>query len=45
MMLLAKLLTSKWTYFIKSISEDEDSIFFIYIIEPSLCDELLPYLK
>ena len=28
-MLIAKQLTSKGTYFIKSIPEDEDSIFYI----------------
>ena len=48
MMLLAKKLTSKWTCFLKSIHEDEDSLFFFfffYFIFHSVCDELLPYLK
>ena len=33
-------------YFLKSIPEDEDSVFyFLYIINHSLSDQLLPYLK
>ena len=44
-MLLAKKLTSKWTYFLKGTPEDEDCQFFFYIIDHSVCDELLPYLK
>ena len=30
---------------IKSIPEDEDSLIFFYIINHSVCDQLLPYLK
>ena len=44
-MLLAKKLTSKWTYFLKGTPEDEDCQFFFYIIDHSVCVELLPYLK
>ena len=44
-MLLAKILTSKRTYFLKNIPEDEDSLIFFYIIDHSVCDQLLPYLK
>ena len=45
MMLLAKKLTSKSTYFLKSFPEDKDSLFLFYINDHSVCDELLPYLK
>ena len=43
--LLAKKLTSKWTYFLKGTPEDKDCHFFFYIIDHSVCDELLQYLK
>ena len=39
MMLPAKILTSKETYFLKNIPEHEDSLIFFYIIDHSVCDQ------
>ena len=40
------LLASKGIYFLKSIPEDEDCLFFFYyIIDHSVCDQLIPYLE
>ena len=33
------------TYFLKSIPAAEDLYFIFYIIDHSVCDQLLPYLK
>ena len=44
-MFLAKKITSKRTYFLKSIPEVEDLHFNFYIIDHSVCDQLLQYLK
>ena len=39
------LLASKGIYFLKSIPEGKDSLIFFYIIEHSVCDQLLSYLE
>ena len=39
------LLASKGIYFLKTIPEDEYSLIFFYIIDHSVCDQLLPYLE
>ena len=38
-------LASKGIYFLKSIPEDEDHLIFFYIIDHSVCYQLLPYLE
>ena len=39
------LLASKGIYFLKSITENEDSPIFFYITNHSVYDQLLPYLE
>ena len=43
--LIMQSITSKGTYFIKSIPEDEDYLIFLFIIDHSVYDDLLPYLE
>ena len=43
--LIMQSITSKGTYFLKSIPEDEDYQIFLFIIDHSVYDDLLPYLE
>ena len=42
MMILAKQLTSKGTYFLKSVSEDEDCLFYFLYYQPKCLWSVTP---